>query len=103
MARKFIINDNELIIGNVEYHFELLKGRDKDKTIGGGYWYYDKPNNQLYFYGCSHDFGGVTEEQFNLSEKRLPLSLKNAIFNFSENESLTINNVLVDLILKKMC
>ncbi len=82
MAKKFIINDNELILGHVEMHEDLLgKGSDRSKTIGGGFWHYDRDNNTMYFYGSSMDFGSVTEEQFLAAE--LPLSIENAKIVFS--------------------
>jgi len=63
MARKWIINDNEIIMGNVEFHRDLK--RDHSTTIGGGYYYYDDETETMLFYSSSSDFGTVTEEQFN--------------------------------------
>jgi hypothetical protein len=63
MARKWIINNNEIIMGNVEFHKDLLT--DHTKTIGGGYYYYDNDTETMLFYSSSSDFGSVTEEQFN--------------------------------------
>lgn len=63
MARKWIINNNEIIMGNVEFHRDLTK--DHSSTIGGGYYYYDDESKTMLFYSLSTDFGSVTEEQFN--------------------------------------
>jgi hypothetical protein len=65
MARKWIINDEDLILGDVEFHEELVcKGRDKEKTVGGGRWHYDRDANIIYFWGKSVDFGQATEKEF---------------------------------------
>jgi len=79
-VRKFIIVDNQIIMGLVEFHHDLLpkskpksnfmmigeiKTEPQSKPIGGGRWEY---NNELYpgkvfFFGKSHEFGSVTEQQ----------------------------------------
>lgn len=65
MAKKWVINDGELIIGNTEFHYQLLNDkRIKLTTIGGGRWEWDRQTNIFYFYGKSEDFGRVTIEQF---------------------------------------
>lgn len=60
MARKFIIQDNTLRLGNVDMHHELKSKESESRVIGGGYWYLDKDNSTLYLYGKSIDFGSVT-------------------------------------------
>ncbi len=68
MAQKWIINRNELIVGNVFYHEELLGSkRTRKETIGGGLWWIDEEKKITYFYGASTDFGSVTEEQFQVA------------------------------------
>lgn len=62
MARKFIIQDDFLKVGNVEMHFELKSKQSDKPVIGGGYWYVDKDRTTIYFYGKSIDFGKVTKE-----------------------------------------
>jgi hypothetical protein len=84
MAKKFIINDCDLILGNVEFHEDLLHGRDRSKTIGGGYWH--KTSKTIYFYGSSFDLGKVTKEQFDAANKRP--SIENMEIIFSTEESL---------------
>ena len=69
MAKKFVINNNELIIGDVKFHKELIKDKNIIKVIGGGYWDYDEDTNTMYFYGDSQEFGYVTKEEFNDSQK----------------------------------
>lgn len=69
--QKWIINDGNLIIGNVEIHDELHSGKmDRNKTIGGGKWLIDKKNNIMYFFGRSIDYGQVTKEEFEKSHKQ---------------------------------
>lgn len=40
MAKKFIINNNLLVIGNVGYHFQLAQ--QHSTTMGVGYWHVEK-------------------------------------------------------------
>jgi len=68
--RKFIVNNNELIMGDVEFHEGLIgSSRKREDTIGGGRWHWDEENNAVYFWGVSTDFGGVTKEQFEEAVK----------------------------------
>ena len=62
MAKKFIIQDNTLRLGNVDMHHELKNKQSESRIIGGGYWYLDKEKHTLYLYGKSIDFGKVTIE-----------------------------------------
>jgi len=80
-AKKFVINDGDLILGQVEFHEELVKDRDRSKTVGGGRWHFDKDNNTIYFYGDSTDFGSVTKEQFDAVFKQPSLSRVNIVFS----------------------
>lgn len=70
MAQKFIINDNELMMANVRYHEDILGIGKNQKTVGGGFWYFDRKLEVWFFYHKSIDFGTVTFEQF-----------KNAVLN----------------------
>lgn len=66
-ANKYIIHKNEIHLGNVEFHYELVKsGMEHEKIIGGGRWIYNQElyGEVLFFYGDSFDFGSVTKEQF---------------------------------------
>lgn len=93
MAHKFIINDGWLILGDVEFHGELIsKGRDKDKTVGGGWWYVDRERNVIFFYGKSIDFGRVSKKDFDDAFKQ-PSVERMGIF-FSEKE--TLQDVLIE-------
>jgi len=85
MARKFVINDGDLLLGDVELHEELVKSkyRDRSKTVGGGYWDYDKLNNTMYFWGKSIDFGQVTKEQFDQSFKQPSVENAKIVFTLS--------------------
>jgi hypothetical protein len=71
MAQKFLIYDNNILIGSgVDYHSEFLPhGYDKTLIAGGGWWHDDEENKILYFYGSSTDFGYANKEHF---EKILP-------------------------------
>lgn len=92
MARKFIINDGIIIMGNVEYHNELHgKNRDSSKTIGGGRWQWDKVQKKVYFYGKSKEFNGVRKEAFieALSNSFLSAHFENhqLVFSYEEHFS----------------
>jgi len=85
MAQKFVINDNILILGEVEFHEDLVKDRIKSNTIGGGYWIYHKDTNTYYFYGNSIEFGQVTKEEFNSAKKEPNLQNATLIFSLVHN------------------
>ena len=54
---KFIISKNgRLILGNVEYHFELIP-KGEINCHGGGFWEIDEENKILNLSGESSDFG----------------------------------------------
>lgn len=61
MARKFIIQDNLLKVGNVEMHFEL-KNKKGGRVVGGGFWHINDERTILFLYGKSIDFGSVTAD-----------------------------------------
>jgi len=65
MANKFVINENELVLGDVEFHIDLPG--DSKKVIGGGRFYVNEAlyGNTVFFYSSSCDFGKVTKEQFD--------------------------------------
>ncbi len=75
MAKKYIIHNNELIIGNVEHHIELVPDNNKKLTIGGGRWDFNNETKNFVFYDSSFEFGSVTKEQF-----------KNALKNYKFTE-----------------
>lgn len=60
MAKKFIINNGNLVIGNVKLHKELMK--DHSATKGGGYWEFNREKNIVYLYSKSMDFGQAKRE-----------------------------------------
>ena len=69
--RKFIINNDDLILGDVEFHEDLIcKGRERKETVGGGRWHFDRVKNVIFFWGASTDFGQVTQKQFDYAFKQ---------------------------------
>jgi hypothetical protein len=84
MAKKFVIYDGTLMLGDVEFHEDLVRGADKNKVAGGGRWLKDPETQIIYFYGSSVDFGKVTREEFDKSDKQ-PSLLRFKIV-FSEKE-----------------
>lgn len=59
MANKFIINNGNFILGDVEYHRRLAE--DHSTTKGGGWFHIDEKNKILYLYSESMDFGKASE------------------------------------------
>ena len=90
MAQKFVINDNRLILGQVDFHKELCK--DNTKTVGGGYWHLDSERGILYLYGISVDYGPVTKAQLEAADK-FPYGEKFTIF-FTLH--FTLNNAIAE-------
>lgn len=88
MAQKFIIENNDLKVGNVERHFELAK--NKCDVKGGGYWHIDRENKTLWMYGKSIDFGRCKKEHFaNVrSDGMCAPSLLHLDWKFAETDSL---------------
>lgn len=71
MAHKLVINDDDLILGDVEFHEDLLTGDRKQKTTaGGGRWHRDIERNVIFFWGKSVDFGQATKKEFDYSFKQ---------------------------------
>lgn len=63
--QKFIISkEGELILGNVEFHFELLGKNYATGCWGGGFWRVDKESKTLILTGKSTDFGLPKWEYF---------------------------------------
>jgi len=98
VAKKFVINDGWLIIGQVEFHEDLIKGRDRSKTVGGGRWHYEKDINTIYFYGESTDFGSVTKEEFDAAFKQPSVEQATIIFS----DKMFLSDVLKE-INEKIC
>ena len=63
MYRKFIINqDGVLLFGNVYQHRELL-GWGDSCPYGGGLWHYDAARGAVLLYGRSFAFGAPAVQQ----------------------------------------
>ncbi len=60
MAQKFIINNGNLVVGNVQFHKELITNHST--TRGGGWWHLDRGNGIMYLYNRSIDFGQAQRE-----------------------------------------
>lgn len=70
VIRKLEIGKDELVMGNVEYHKELIKSGDIVR--GGGRWLADHAKKILYLWGHSSDFG---QADSNVIFRSLPNSL----------------------------
>lgn len=92
MKNKFVLVDNEIIVGRVTFHREL-----HDKPKGGGWWYYHKEQNKLILYGSSFDFGSVTKEDIENAELGGRFNrIKGAQIIFDERDHLEVLNILTD-------
>lgn len=60
MAKKYILVNGELRIGDVERHEDLK--RPDDVVTGGGLWHIDTLNRKIYLYGASTQFPVVRRE-----------------------------------------
>lgn len=79
---KFIIYDNEIIYGTVEYHKQLLpKNPDVSKISGGGQFKTDKNNKIITFYGSSYQYGGCKPENIQSAIKN-SITRKGFIYHF---------------------
>lgn len=58
LKNKFVLVDNEIIIGRVAFHKQLHQS-----PMGGGMWYYHTEQNKLILYGTSHDFGPISKKE----------------------------------------
>lgn len=81
MSKKFVISRNQLIIGNVQFHMDLVSRDMRNTVVGGGYWHRDIEKNMMYFYGTSTDFGSVTFEQFDAASKQLSIETHKLYFS----------------------
>jgi len=70
--RKYIVEEGNLKIGYVEYHYQLAKGKN---VSGGGMWDYDEDKNVIRFFGDSYEFGAVSLEEFKDAFERFDKSL----------------------------
>lgn len=52
---KFIIENDNLILGKVKYHKQLAT--DPEKVIGGGWFRWNDDKSKIIFHGTSQDFG----------------------------------------------
>jgi len=86
------------MLGDVEFHEDLVRGEDRGKVAGGGKWHTDHETNTIYFYGSSFDFGAVTREEFDAADKQPSLMRFKIVF--SEKEYL--KDVLIEESQKKV-
>lgn len=88
--RKFIINDNQIKMANVECHFELAK--DHSTTKGGGWWHLDRENKKVYLYNKSIDYGQSKREDLIelIKNEAYPLSFDEHKFYHSYSDKLEV-------------
>jgi hypothetical protein len=94
MYNKFIVNNNQLILGSVECHFEL--SQNHLTTKGGGWFHLDINNRIIYLYSKSIEFGYSRKDDLIkiIQEGNYPNYLIGYQFKYSEMDSLkdAINN-----------
>jgi hypothetical protein len=52
---KFVVENDYMILGHVQYHKELAV--DKEHSLGGGLFRFDEENNSYTFFGESKSYG----------------------------------------------
>ena len=65
LHKKFIIEDDNVIISKCIYHKEIVTNSE---NVDGGGWFYIK-NNSLYLYGDSHDYGKYNFDKLKIAIK----------------------------------
>jgi len=93
---KFIVNKNEIINGNMDYHCELAN--DHSTTEGGGLFHVDEKNNKVYFYSKSFEFGPVKYERMVELVKNESYSMQFGGFEFYFSNSESLGDVLINAI-----
>jgi len=84
--RKFIIEGENLIIANCEFHHQLVN--EKKYVNGGGWWKLDRETSTFTLYGESFDFGAASIEDIALCiSKGNVFSNKYCINNISKDYS----------------
>jgi hypothetical protein len=88
MPQKWIVENNEIILGNVDMHCDLSDNRDD--IIGGGYWWIDKNKSMIYLYGKSLEYGKCQMECITSIVKmgNFDNELNSFIWMFSHEEDL---------------
>lgn len=75
---KYIITaDNELRMGWVDFHSDLIEEQPA-KIIGGGWWVFlDEDKTEILLFGLSVDYGHLTTEQIEsvFSKGKLPTGI----------------------------
>ena len=86
--RKFIINNNQIKLANVECHFEIAN--DHSTTKGGGLWHLDIEKKIVYLYSKSIDYGQAKREDLQelIKLENYPLSFDEHTFIHSYSDSL---------------
>lgn len=77
---KYIIKNNEFILGRVRYHADLTT--DAKGIIGGGWWQFlDDEKTELLLYGTSHEFNVIKRNQIIevFTSGKLPDSIQNIV------------------------
>lgn len=87
--RKFLINNNEIKMMNVECHFEIAK--DHSTTKGGGWWHFDYELKKVWFYNKSIDYGQAKREDLQelVKNEAYPMSFDDCKFYHSYSDSLS--------------
>jgi hypothetical protein len=96
MARKYLINNDTLMLTNCDYHSEIVK--DHSTTLGGGLWDIDFENKTVLLYGESLDYGYVKREVLIDMIKRECYSLSFDKFKFYHSYNIKIEDAKKDCV-----
>ena len=86
---KFIVEGNNLIIGKVTYHKDLVT--DKTQVKGGGFWNWNKDKKEFILSGDSYDFGRATAEDIKSC-----IDAGNVFFSFIGGRKIEDHTFLLD-------
>lgn len=73
MPQKYIILNDKLVMGDVQFHSQL--SADSKAIKGGGFWHIDPETKCVILYGSSIDFGPCKVEDVMNAEKPFGMEL----------------------------
>jgi len=94
MAKKYLIADAKFLMGDVEFHRDLLernKGIKEFKIAGGGWWHINTNKKSVYLYNTSDQFKSASLDEILAALKNSYISrgLMGFKFYISKAESLS--------------
>ena len=94
---KYIVVDNTFILGNVDFHSEMLP-KDSPKPLGGGWWSFNEDFSELTLFHLSFDYGHLTRSQIIdvFTNGNLPSNIPNGLDKVYHSSASTIEDAMKD-------